>query len=280
MRKGKPSKRAKGRARVQTAKPSTRTTPRTSMPAAPTSPPGAGPQSNPVVADSAAASPAAGAPLSAAAGTADASPAGAAAGETAAAAIFGQVAWLMSRSPAHRHLPLVEVDARIRPPLALKQYRLFRHQGRAVAFVCWALASEEVAQRLLRSTAQRLQPQEWRSGQRPVIFDVVAPFGGADACIKEVMRTVFDGLTPQPGITPYSQAIVAAQAPPAPAAPGSTAPAAAPPRSVPPRPVPPSNDAVVADDRGWRRTVADASRRSGNGELRESGVPHDAPKLQ
>lgn len=192
---------------------------------------------------------------------------------------FGQVVWLMNRSRLHRHLPLSDLDWRVRAPLALKQYRVFRVRGRAVAFVSWAFASDEVARRLQTSSPQ-LQPSDWRSGQRPVVVDMVAPFGGADACLKETLQNVFGGASGQVALSLQAKTATGSQtqASPAPAVPAG---AVLRPGTPPSPPVAAGGEAAVAEDSNWRRTVADAAQRGGNGELHRGLFPqHATTKLQ
>ena len=115
--------------------------------------------------------------------------------------LLGEVTWLMSRSPRHRYVFMSDLEWQVMPPVVLRQARLFRNKpagarpdqpGTPLAFVTWALVSDAVDQRL-QSGIGRLQPAEWRSGPNPWIIDVVAPFGGADKAVEEVVKTVFGG---------------------------------------------------------------------------------------
>lgn len=115
------------------------------------------------------------------------SPEAVAQAETANLTLLGQATWLMSLSSAHKHFFLADLEWRIRPPLLLRQCRLFQRDGRPFAFVTWAYVTDEVIARL-KTAPGRLQPAEWRCGRKPVVVDVIAPFGGADACLKEAQR--------------------------------------------------------------------------------------------
>lgn len=101
--------------------------------------------------------------------------------------LLGKVTWLLSLSPQHRYMFLADLDWRIRPAIVLRQCRLFHKDNRAVAFVSWAYVSDEVAGRL-QLMPGRLQPQEWRSGNKFMLVDVVAPFGGAEQIVQEVIK--------------------------------------------------------------------------------------------
>ena len=107
--------------------------------------------------------------------------------------LLGQVSYLMSQSAPHKHLFFADLDSRIRPPLLLRQCRMFRRDNRPCAFVTWAYVSDEVAERLQAAPA-RLRPTEWRCGKRAVLIDIIAPFGGADDCARQAMDAAIKGL--------------------------------------------------------------------------------------
>jgi cytolysin-activating lysine-acyltransferase len=157
----------------------------TEVPSRPADPP-ARPAPKPVAANPApdAASNAAPAPAPIGAGTAGA------VAETQAS-VLGQMVWLLLQSPAHRHVFVSELEWRLLPPLTLGQARIFKKEKEPFAFVTWALASEGVEGRL-RAMPGKLTPAEWKSGARMVIVDVVAPFGGGDACVNEVLKSAVE----------------------------------------------------------------------------------------
>ncbi len=65
--------------------------------------------------------------------------------------LLGQAAWVMMRSPAHRHLFVGDLEWLLLPPIACKQFRLWRRDNMPVAFASWALLSDEVEARLIES---------------------------------------------------------------------------------------------------------------------------------
>ena len=91
--------------------------------------------------------------------------------------VFSSAVFLMSRSAKHRHLFLADLEWRLMPPLALKQFRLFTKDNHPVALATWAMVSEAVEARL-KGGGTHLKPEEWKSGDRRVVVDIVAPFGG------------------------------------------------------------------------------------------------------
>lgn len=104
------------------------------------------------------------------------------------AAALGEVAWLLSQSPSHRHSLFVgDLDWLVMPALMHGQYRLFNAQNRPVGVALWAFVSEEVERRL--AGGGRLGANEWRSGDRVWLVDLVAPFGNQDQMLADLQST-------------------------------------------------------------------------------------------
>lgn len=104
--------------------------------------------------------------------------------------VLGDALWLMSQSPAHKHLFLADMDWLVMPAILTKQFRLFKVGDRPYAFVSWASLSDEVATRVTGGNP-RLSPSEWKCGDQPWLIDLVAPFGGAEGVLKELKAKVF-----------------------------------------------------------------------------------------
>lgn len=104
------------------------------------------------------------------------------------ASALGEIAWLLSQSPNHRHsLFLGDLEWLVMPPLSLSQYRLFYADEKPVGVAFWAFVSEQVEQRL--AGGGRLGASEWRSGDRVWLVEVVAPFGGQDRMLSDLQKT-------------------------------------------------------------------------------------------
>ena len=101
---------------------------------------------------------------------------------------LGQAAWLLSQSPKHKYLYLTDIEWAILPALNLRQFKLYRKEGTMVpvALAIWARLSPEAEARYLET--RRLQPQEWNSGDRLHIIDVIAPFGGAETVMQDLAK--------------------------------------------------------------------------------------------
>ncbi|TAN58208.1 MAG: toxin-activating lysine-acyltransferase [Rhodospirillales bacterium] len=106
------------------------------------------------------------------------------------AEILGDAVWLMSQSPTHKHLFVADLEWLVMPPVMLRQFRLVRGKDKPQSFVTWANLNEEAEQRLMAGHT-RLKPSDWNSGERAWIVDLVAPFGGQEAVLKEMKQRLF-----------------------------------------------------------------------------------------
>lgn len=104
--------------------------------------------------------------------------------------LLGPIVWLYQQSPFHKHLFISDLEWLVMPPLMTDQCKLFTKDDAPVAFASWAFVSEEVEQRIL-SRQFRIAPQDWRSGDRLLLIDLLSPFGGNDALLKDLSRHVF-----------------------------------------------------------------------------------------
>ena len=116
---------------------------------------------------------------------------------SAAAALLGEIVWLLGRSDAHKHVFLTELDWMVMPPIPLRQFRIWRQNNQPVAYASWAFLSDEASQRFIDGVSAgrvgRLAPGEWKSGENLWLIDFVAPFGGGDGMIEELREKVFPG---------------------------------------------------------------------------------------
>ena len=53
----------------------------------------------------------------------------------------------------------------------------------------WATVSDEVETNLARGTT-KLRPQDWKSGDRLWVVEVIAPFGGSEEMVKDLKANV------------------------------------------------------------------------------------------
>ena len=111
--------------------------------------------------------------------------------------LFGDIMWVLSQSPQHKHLFLNDMEWLVVRPLMLKQVRIFHDKRQPIAFALWAEVSEEVEKELCEGRT-RLKPGEWKSGDRLWLFELVAPSltgkpGAVDKLMSELSSTAFGG---------------------------------------------------------------------------------------
>lgn len=116
-----------------------------------------------------------------------AAPAGAA---RSVSQVLGEITWLMSQSPLHKNFFISDLEWMVMPPILLQQFRLFYDQEKPIGVVFWGLVSGAVEERLKTGNA-RLQPGDWRSGDRLWCVEIVAPFGGNEAMLADLKGNVF-----------------------------------------------------------------------------------------
>lgn len=107
-------------------------------------------------------------------------------------AVLGHVVWLMMNTPMYRHVFLSDLEWMAMPPILLGQYRIFRSEGRVVAFAAWAYLSE-AAEARLQEPAARLAPVDWKSGDRLWTVTIIAAQGFAEAALEELRQTALAG---------------------------------------------------------------------------------------
>ena len=98
--------------------------------------------------------------------------------------LLGPAFWLFARDQRLRFTFVADLDWRLLPPLVLDQCRLYSKADMPWAFATWAFVSDAVDQRL-RTTSPVIAPHEWRSGDKPWLIDVVAPFGDVEVVANE-----------------------------------------------------------------------------------------------
>ncbi len=72
----------------------------------------------------------------------------------------------------------------------MQQFRLFYDKQKPIGVVLWAAVNDEVEAMLSKGT-NRIRPQDWRSGDKIWVVEVIAPFGGAEEMVKDLKANVF-----------------------------------------------------------------------------------------
>lgn len=104
------------------------------------------------------------------------------------AAALGEIVWLLSQSPNHRHsLFCGDLEWFCMPALLHNQYRLFYAEGRPIGVAFWAFVTETVEARL--AAGGRIGADDWRAGERVWLTELVAPFGNQEAMLEDLRTT-------------------------------------------------------------------------------------------
>lgn len=104
------------------------------------------------------------------------------------ATALGEIVWLLSQSPNHRHsLFCGDLEWFCMPALLHNQYRLFYAEGRPIGVAFWAFVTETVEARL--AAGGRIGADDWRAGERVWLTELVAPFGNQEAMLEDLRTT-------------------------------------------------------------------------------------------
>ncbi len=106
------------------------------------------------------------------------------------AQLFGEIAWLYTQSPLHKDWAVKSLEQWILPAILTRQCRLYKRDGKPIAYVSWAYLSEEAEKRYVRASRD-LHPKDWKSGERGWLIDVIAPFGDAKEVTRDLRNNVF-----------------------------------------------------------------------------------------
>ena len=101
--------------------------------------------------------------------------------------LYGDVLFVASRSARHSGVPLAQVRAAFEPPLVLGQIRVFRFDDVPRGFFTWAWLSADAERRYV--TGNALAPEDWRSGDRLWLIDLIAPYRGLTSGIVRWVMT-------------------------------------------------------------------------------------------
>jgi len=106
--------------------------------------------------------------------------------------VLGEIVWLMSQSPLHKQFFISDLEWFVMTPVILQQFRLFYDQDKPIGVVLWASVDSEVSARLAQGGG-KMRPQDWKSGTELWAVEVIAPFGGAEAMLRDLKEKVFPG---------------------------------------------------------------------------------------
>ncbi len=100
--------------------------------------------------------------------------------------MLGEIVWLLSQSPLHKHFSIADLDWFVAPAIAHGQYRVFRAGEKPVGVAFWAYVNEDTNKKLSEGTG-RMRPDEWKGGDILWLVELVAPFSNAENKISDAM---------------------------------------------------------------------------------------------
>ena len=104
--------------------------------------------------------------------------------------LLGEMTWLLSQSPLHKVFAIGDLEWLVMPALIHEQFYLFRDGDKPVGLALWAKCNETAEKKLQNGMIEpenRLTLEEWTSGDRIWLVDLIAPFADAANRHREVM---------------------------------------------------------------------------------------------
>lgn len=122
---------------------------------------------------------------------------------------LGQVVWVLSQSAMHKELKIKDLEWSMMPPILHEQFRIFSFgpmagldkfdpddfqktgftkeglQNMPLGVAVWAKVSEGAEQKLEKG--EHLTLEEWKSGDRVWLVEMISPFANAENKLLEVM---------------------------------------------------------------------------------------------
>jgi cytolysin-activating lysine-acyltransferase len=104
--------------------------------------------------------------------------------------LLGEMSWLLTQSLLHRALAIGDLEWLVMPALIHRQFYIFRDGDKPVGLALWARCNEVAEAKLERGMLEpehRLTLEEWTSGERIWLVDLVAPFANEANKHRELM---------------------------------------------------------------------------------------------
>lgn len=104
--------------------------------------------------------------------------------------LLGEMSWLLTQSPLHRAMQIGDIEWLLMPALLKQQFYLFRDGERPVGLALWAKCGPEAEKKLeggMIEPENRLTLEEWDSGERVWLVDLIAPFATDENGQRNIM---------------------------------------------------------------------------------------------
>lgn len=95
--------------------------------------------------------------------------------------VYGDTMFLALRSRHHAHMTVANLRAAMEPPIEAGQFRIFRFDDVPRGMFTWAFLGPEAEARLV--AGETLRPNDWTSGNRLWLIDLIAPYKGMTAAL-------------------------------------------------------------------------------------------------
>lgn len=105
---------------------------------------------------------------------------------------MGPVIMLYMQSSHRRYQFISDLEWLLLPPLIAGQCKLYMKKEYPISFISWAFLDESTEKKMLQNGG-KLRPEDWKSGDRLWIIDIVAPFGGVENMLKDIQKKEFPG---------------------------------------------------------------------------------------
>lgn len=98
---------------------------------------------------------------------------------------------LLYMQSAHRRFQFIsDLEWLLIPPLVGGQCKLYMKEEYPISYISWAFLDEAAEKRMFLNGG-KLRPEDWKSGDRLWIIDIVAPFGGVENMLADIQRNEF-----------------------------------------------------------------------------------------
>lgn len=104
--------------------------------------------------------------------------------------ILGEMTWLLTQSPIHKALAIGDLEWLIMPAIAHRQFYVFRDGEKPVGLALWAKCDPKAEAKLeagMIEPENRLTFDQWKSGDRIWLVDLIAPFADQANRHREIM---------------------------------------------------------------------------------------------
>ena len=105
---------------------------------------------------------------------------------------MGPVIMLYMQSSHRKFQFISDIEWLLLPPLMIDQCKLYMKKEYPISFVSWAYLDEAAEKRMLKNGG-KLRPEDWQSGDRLWLIDIVAPFGGVQNMLLDLQTNEFPG---------------------------------------------------------------------------------------